>query len=88
MRSRFSGAGRQALVASRAPEREAFQLTEFFAKARVVEAGIGGAGPMQDAVPHALRPAAMAGPSATGVSQSRLTALPIARLESFDMLRR
>ena len=42
----------------------------------VVEAGIGGAGKMQDAVAHAIRQAAVAGSSAAGVCQSRLTALP------------
>jgi hypothetical protein len=42
----------------------------------VVETGIGGAGQMQDAVPHAIWQAAMAGSSAAGVCQSRLTALP------------
>ena len=59
-----------------ASEREAFLLDQFFAEVMVVEAGIGGAGQMQDAVPHAIRQAAMAGPSAAGVCQSRLTALP------------
>ena len=59
-----------------APEREAFLLDQFFAEVMVVEAGIGGAGQMQDAIPHALRQAAMAGSSAAGVCQSRLTALP------------
>jgi hypothetical protein len=42
----------------------------------VVEAGIGGAGQMQDAIPHAIRQATRAGSSAAGVCQSRLTALP------------
>ena len=59
-----------------APEREAFLLDQFFAEVMVVEAGIGGAGQMQDAVPHAIRQTAMAGSSAAGVCQSRLTALP------------
>ena len=59
-----------------APEREAFLLDQFFAEVMVVEAGIGGAGQMQDAIPHALRQAAMAGSPAAGVCQSRLTALP------------
>ena len=59
-----------------APEREAFLLDQFFAEVMVVEAGIGGAGQMQDAVPQAIRQAAMAGSSAAGVCQSRLTALP------------
>ena len=59
-----------------APEREAFLLDQFFAEVMVVETGIGGAGQMQDAVPHAIRQAAMAGSSAAGVCQSRLTALP------------
>ena len=70
-----------------ATKREAFLLDQFFAEVVVVETGIGGAGQMQDTIPHALRQAAMAGPSATGVCQSRSTALPIARLESFDMPR-
>ena len=59
-----------------APEREAFLLDQFFAEVMVVEDGIGGAGQMQDAVPHAIRQTAMAGSSAAGVCQSRLTALP------------
>ena len=42
----------------------------------VVEAGIGGAGQVQDALAHALRDAAMTGSPAAGVCQSRLTALP------------
>src|SRR5579871_193882 len=59
-----------------APEREAFLLDQFFAQVMVVEAGIGGAGQLQDAIPHALRQTARAGSSAAGVCQSRLTALP------------
>jgi len=59
-----------------ASEREAFVLDQFFAEVMVVKAGIGSAGQMQDAVPRALRQAAMAGSSAAGVCQSRLTALP------------
>ena len=58
------------------PQREAFLLDQFFAEVMVVEAGIGGAGQVQDAVSHALRQAAMARSSAAGVCQSRLTALP------------
>jgi hypothetical protein len=42
----------------------------------VIEAGIGGAGQLQDTIPHALRQTARAGSSAAGVCQSRLTALP------------
>ena len=42
----------------------------------VVEACIGGAGQLQDALPHAIRQAAVAGSPAAGVCQSRLTALP------------
>ena len=59
-----------------APEREAFLLDQFFTEVMVVEAGIGGAGQLQDALPHALRQAAMTGSSAAGVCQSRLPALP------------
>ena len=59
-----------------APEREAFFLDQFFAEVMVVEAGIGGAGQLQDALPHAIRQAAVAGSPAAGVCQSRLTALP------------
>jgi len=44
-----------------AGEGEAFDLAKFFAEVMVVEVRIGGAGQMQDAVPHALRQAAMAG---------------------------
>ena len=69
-----------------AAEGEAFHLAKFFTEVVVVEAGIGGAGQMQDAIPHALRQAAVAGPSAAGVCQSRLTALPIARLESLVLV--
>jgi hypothetical protein len=49
-----------------APDREAFLLDQFFAQVMVVEADIGGAGQMQDAIPHAIRQAARAGPSAAG----------------------
>ena len=66
----------QQTAESFAPEREAFLLGQFFAEMMVVETGIGGAGQMQDAIPHALRQTAMAGPSAAGVCQCRLTALP------------
>ena len=59
-----------------APEREAFDLAKFFTEVMVVETGIGGAGQLQDAIPRALGQATMAGPPATGVCQSRLTALP------------
>ena len=59
-----------------AAEREAFDLAKFFAKVMIVEAGIDGAGQKQDVIPHAIRQAAMAGPTAAGVCQSRLTALP------------
>jgi hypothetical protein len=59
-----------------APEREAFLLDQFFAEVMIVEAGIGGAGQMQDAVPQAIRQATVAGSAAAGVCQSRLTALP------------
>ena len=59
-----------------ASEREAFLLDQFFAEVMVVETGISGAGQMQDAVPHAIGQAAMAGSSAAGVCQSRLAALP------------
>ncbi len=69
------------------PEDFCIDLAKFFTEVVVVEAGIGGADQMQDAIPHALRQAAMTGPSAAGVCQIRLTALPIARLESFDMPR-
>jgi len=37
---------------------------------------MGGAGQLQDAVPQVIRQTARAGPSAAGVCQSRLTALP------------
>jgi hypothetical protein len=71
-----------------AAERKAFDLTELFAKVMVVETGIGGASQLQDAIPHALGQAAVAGPPAADVRQSRLPSLPIARLESFYMSRR
>ena len=71
-----------------AAEREAFLFGELFAKVMVIEAGIASASQMQDAIPHALGQAAMAGPPAAGVCQSRLAALPIAGFESFDMPRR
>lgn len=87
--TRRAGPGRaQQTAEGLAPEREAFLLDQFFTEVVVVETGIGGAGQMQDAIPHALRQATVAGPPAAGVCQSRLPALPIARLESFDMPRR
>ena len=57
-----------------APQREAFLLDQFFAQVMVIEAGIGGSGQLQDAIPHVLRQAARAGSSAAGVCQSRLHA--------------
>ena len=63
-----------------AAEREAFLLDELLAEVMVVEAGIAGAGQLQDAIAHALGQAAVAGPAAAGVRQSRCAALPIARL--------
>ena len=71
-----------------AAEREAFLLDELFAKVMVVEAGIASAGQLQDAIPYALWHAAVAGPPAAGVCQSRCAALPIAGFESFDLPRR
>src|SRR5579862_3401730 len=59
-----------------APEREAFRLDQFFTEVMIVEAGIGGAGQVQDAVPHTIRQTAVAGSPAAGVCQSRLPALP------------
>ena len=58
------------------PQQEAFLLDQFFAEVMVIETGIGGASQMQDALSQALRQATMAGSSAAGVCQSRLTALP------------
>ena len=72
---------------SLAAQREAFDLAELLTQVMVVEAGIGGAGQLQDAIAHVLRQAAGAGSPAAGVCQSGLPALPIARLESFDMPR-
>ena len=59
-----------------AAEREAFLFGKLFTKVMVIETGIASAGQMQDAIPQALGQAAMAGPSAAGVCQSRLAALP------------
>jgi hypothetical protein len=59
-----------------ATQREAFHLTKLLAQVMVVEAGIAGAGQLQDAVPRALRQATVAGSSAAGVCQSRRTAFP------------
>ena len=66
----------QQTTKSLAAEREAFDLVKFFAEMMVVEAGISGAGQLQDAVAQAIRQATMTGPSAAGVCQSRLPALP------------
>ena len=71
-----------------AAEREAFLLGELLAKVMVIEAGIAGAGQLQDAISHALRQATVAGPPAAGVSQSRCAALTIARFEPFDVPQR
>ncbi len=65
-----------------------FLLGQFFAEVMVVEAGIGGTGQLQDALPHALGQAAVAGPSAAGVCQSGCAALPITSFEALDMPRR
>jgi len=43
----------QQAAESLAAEREVFLLGQFFAEVMVVETSIGGAGQMQDAVPHA-----------------------------------
>jgi hypothetical protein len=85
---RAEASGTQQTAESLAAEREAFDLTKFLAKVVIVEAGVARTGQMQDASAHAVRQAARAGPPATGVSQSRLTALPIARFEALDMPRR
>src|SRR5271169_1005687 len=82
-----AGAAQQA-AEGLAAEREAFDLTELLAKMVVIETGIGGASQLQDAVAQALGQAAVAGPSATGVCQSRCAALPIAGLEALHMPRR
>ena len=66
----------QQTAESLSSQREAFLLDQFFAEVMIVETGIGGAGQMQDAVAHAIGQASMAGSSAAGVCQSRLTALP------------
>ena len=79
--------GAQQAAQGFAAEREAFLFRELLAEMVVVEPGIGGAGQLQDTVPQAIRQAAVTGPSAAGVCQSRLPALPIARLESFNMPR-
>ncbi len=82
MSGRATFAGRaETLAAQQAAEgftaeREAFLLDQFFAKVMVIEAGITGAGQLQDVIPHALGQATMTGPTAAGVCQSRLAALP------------
>ena len=61
---------------------------ELFAKVMVVEAVIASASQLHDAIPYALRDAAVAGPPAAGVCQSCCAALPIAGFEALDMPRR
>jgi hypothetical protein len=91
-RASFAGwaeaTGAQQAAQGFAAEREAFLFRELLAEMVVVEPGIGGAGQAQDAVSHAPGQTAKAGPPATGVSQRRCAALPIASFEAFDMARR
>jgi len=48
----------QQMAKGLASARETFDVAKFFAEVMVVEAGIGGAGQLQDAFPHAIGQAA------------------------------
>jgi len=75
----------QETAESFATEREALDLTKFFAEVVIVEAGISGAGQANDGLAYPVRQAAGAGPSAVGVRQSRLPLLPQTFLQTFDL---
>jgi hypothetical protein len=85
---RTDAGGAQQSAKGFAAERETFFLDELLLKMMVVEAGVASTGEREDVSPHGPRQAAMAGPAAAGVSQSRCAALPVARFEAFDMPRR
>jgi hypothetical protein len=71
-----------------AAEGKAFDFAKLLAEMVVVKAGVAGASQGQNALAQTLGQGAMAGPTPAGVCQSRLGALPITRLEAFDMPRR
>jgi len=63
-------------------------FNELLVEVMIVESGITRAGQAQGGLAQPIGQAAMAGPPAADVSQSRCAALPIARFETFDMPRR
>ena len=85
---RADALGAQQTAEGLAAQRETFLLAELFAEMVIIEAGIAGAGQMQDGSTDALGQAAVAGTAAVSVSQSRGAALPVADFEAFDMPRR
>jgi hypothetical protein len=77
--------GAEQATKSLAVEAEAFLFHELFPKMMIVEAGVAGAGQTQDRLAGALGEAAVAGPAAAGVYQSRCAALPVTKFEAFHM---
>jgi len=71
-----------------AAQREAFLFDELVVQVMIVEAGVARACQSEDTDARALGQTAVAGPAAADVRQSRCAALPVARLQPFDMARR
>ena len=68
-----------------AAEGKAFALDQFLAEMVVVEAGIGAARQLHDALAHASGQATVAGPAAAGVSQSRLPVFAHTLFQAFNL---
>src|SRR5713226_4556075 len=68
-----------------AAERNTLAFHQLFAEMVIVEAGILGAGQAQDGLASALRQPAVAGPPATGVSQSRLPVFAHTLLQALNL---
>ena len=66
-------------------EREALALDKFFAEVVIVEAGVGAACQLHDALAHGVRQAAVAGSPAISVRQSRLPVFAHTLLQALDL---
>ncbi len=66
-------------------EGKALALDQLFAEVVVVEAGVGAARELHDALAHDVRQATVAGPAAVGVSQSRLPVFAHALFQAFNL---
>ena len=78
----------QQTAESFAAEREAFLLDQLVMKVMIVEAGVFRTSQAQDGLTGRVGQAAVTGPAAVGVSQSRCAALPVASFEALDVPRR